>query len=112
MTEETQKVEQAPVADTVAKPSRPASAAPGSKFARKPFGKKREIRRKVCRLCADKIELIDYKNTQYLRNFTMDSGKILSRRITGTCAKHQRQICTAVKRNRNLALLPYTTRLK
>lgn len=108
MTEEIKNVEQTPA------PARPAATGPGAAKGapRRPFGKKREIRRKVCRLCADKIELIDYKNTQYLRNFTMDSGKILSRRITGTCAKHQRQICTAVKRNRNLALLPYTTRVK
>ncbi len=108
MTEEIKNVEPTPAA------ARPATAGPGAPKGapRRPFGKKREIRRKVCRLCADKIELIDYKNTQYLRNFTMDSGKILSRRITGTCAKHQRQICTAVKRNRNLALLPYTTRVK
>ena len=113
MTEETQHVEQTASSEPAVRAPRPTmSSAPGAKVMRKPFGKKREIRRKVCRLCADKIEHIDYKNTQYLRNFAMDSGKILSRRITGTCAKHQRQICTAIKRNRNLALLPYTTRIK
>jgi small subunit ribosomal protein S18 len=69
-----------------------------------------ERRRKVCRLCENKIDKIDYKNIQMLRSFTMESGKILSRRITGTCAKHQRQITKAVKRNRNLAALPYTNR--
>lgn len=71
-----------------------------------------EHRRKVCRLCVEKIDKVDYKNAQLLRSFTMDSGKILSRRITGTCAKHQRQITRAVKRCRNLAILPYTTRTK
>ncbi|MFA6583464.1 MAG: 30S ribosomal protein S18 [Elusimicrobiaceae bacterium] len=102
MTEETSKPESTP------SPTTGSTVGPKGK---RPF-KRREIRRKVCRLCADKIDSIDYKNTQYLRNFVMESGKILSRRITGTCAKHQRQICTAVKRDRNLALLPYTTRVK
>ncbi|ACC98906.1 Ribosomal protein S18 [Elusimicrobium minutum Pei191] len=77
--------------------------------AKGPFGKKRfESRRKVCKLCAEKIENVDYKNFQFIKSFTMDSGKILSRRITGTCAKHQRQIASAVKRDRNLAILPYS----
>ena len=77
--------------------------------ARPAFGKKRpEVRRKVCRLCADNVAKIDYKNFQLLKTFTMESGKILSQRITGTCAKHQRQICKAIKRNRNMAILPYS----
>jgi small subunit ribosomal protein S18 len=66
-----------------------------------------EARRKVCKFCAEKIDSIDYKNIQLVKSFTMDSGKILSRRITGTCAKHQRQVTQAVKRDRNLAFLPY-----
>ena len=74
----------------------------------RPFGKKRfEARRKVCKFCAEKIENVDYKNIQLIKSFTMESGKILSRRITGTCAKHQRQITKAVKRDRNLAFLAY-----
>ena len=73
------------------------------------FGKKRfESRRKACKLCADKVDSVDYKNIQFIKTFTMDSGKILSRRITGTCAKHQRQIAQAIKRDRNLAILPYS----
>ena len=87
-------------ANTAARPERPA----------RPFmGKKRfESRRKVCKVCAEKIENVDYKNFQFVKSFTMESGKILSRRITGTCAKHQRQITKAIKRDRNLAILPYS----
>lgn len=76
--------------------------------ARAPFKKRFESRRKVCKFCADKIDHVDFKNIQFLKTFTMDSGKILSSRITGTCAKHQRQIAKAIKRNRNLAILPYS----
>ena len=86
-----------------------APAARGERPAR-PFGGKRrfESRRKVCKLCAEKMDTIDYKNFQFVKSFTMESGKILSRRITGTCAKHQRQITKAIKRDRNLAILPYS----
>ena len=90
----------------------PAAAAPAARSERpaRPFmGKKRfESRRKVCKICAEKIENVDYKNFQFVKSFTMESGKILSRRITGTCAKHQRQITKAIKRDRNLAILPYS----
>ena len=90
----------------------PAAAAPAARSERpaRPFmGKKRfESRRKVCKVCAEKIEDVDYKNFQFVKSFTMESGKILSRRITGTCAKHQRQITKAIKRDRNLAILPYS----
>ncbi|MBR2546650.1 MAG: 30S ribosomal protein S18 [Eubacterium sp.] len=65
-------------------------------------------RRKVCQFCADKSIVIDYKDVERLQNFVTERGKILPRRITGTCAKHQRQITTAVKRARIVALLPYT----
>ncbi len=86
-----------------------AAAAKAEKPAARPFGKKRfESRRKVCKVCAEKIDNVDYKNFQFVKSFTMESGKILSRRITGTCAKHQRQITKAIKRDRNLAILPYS----
>jgi small subunit ribosomal protein S18 len=65
------------------------------------------IKRKVCRFCADKIE-IDYKNVSMLRSFITERGKILSGRVTGTCAKHQRTLNAAIKRARMLALLPFT----
>jgi len=64
-------------------------------------------RRKVCRFCAEKVYDIDYKQIPVLRTFTTERGKILSSRITGTCATHQRQLARAIKRARNLALLPY-----
>ena len=65
-------------------------------------------RRKVCQFCVDKVEFIDFKDTAKLRKYTSDRGKILPRRMTGTCAMHQRQLTTAIKRARHVALLPYT----
>jgi small subunit ribosomal protein S18 len=64
-------------------------------------------RRKVCRFCADKTMLIDYREPRTLRYFISERGKIIPRRITGTCAKHQRGLTTAIKRARTIALLPY-----
>ena len=65
-------------------------------------------RKKVCQFCADKtVKFIDYKDAAKLRKFTSDRGKILPRRVTGACAKHQRQITVAVKRARTVALLAY-----
>lgn len=66
-------------------------------------------RRKVCRFCADKVGHVDFKQVQILKTFTTDRGKILSSRITGNCASHQRQLTRAIKRCRYLALLPFTT---
>ena len=68
----------------------------------------RRGRRKVCSFCVDKVEKIDYKESGKLRRFITDRGKILPRRITGNCAKHQRQLTIAIKRARHIALLPYT----
>ena len=65
-------------------------------------------RKKVCQFCADKTETIDYKDVEKLRKYVTDRGKILPKRITGTCAMHQRQVTTAIKRARIVALLPYT----
>lgn len=64
-------------------------------------------RRRVCRFCTDKEMTIDYKDPKTLRNFVTERGKIIPRRIYGTCAKHQRELNEAVKRARQLALLPY-----
>ncbi|MEA4832073.1 MAG: 30S ribosomal protein S18 [Oscillospiraceae bacterium] len=64
-------------------------------------------KKKVCAFCADKIEHIDYKDANKLRKFVSERSKILPRRITGTCAKHQRQLTTAIKRARQIAILPY-----
>lgn len=68
----------------------------------------RRPRRKVCAFCVDKIEKIDYKDAAKLRRFITERGKILPRRISGNCAKHQRQVTIAIKRARNIALLPFT----
>ena len=65
-------------------------------------------RRKVCRFCTETTTLIDYKNPQLLRSFITDRGKMVPRRISGSCAKHQRSISVAVRRARMLALLPIT----
>ena len=67
----------------------------------------RKSRKKVCAFCVDKVEEIDYKDVQKLRKFTSDRAKILPRRVTGTCAKHQRELQTAIKRARHAALLPF-----
>ena len=71
----------------------------------RPFG--RGKRKKVCIFCADKVDFIDYKDSNKLRKFISERGKILPRRMTGTCAKHQREVQVAIKRARTVALLPY-----
>ena len=63
--------------------------------------------KKVCTFCADKVEHIDFKDTAKLHRFLSERGKILPRRMTGTCAAHQRQLTVAIKRARHIALLPY-----
>ena len=66
-------------------------------------------RRKVCKFCAEKIEYIDWKDVKMLQGFIPERGKILPRRISGTCALHQRKLQTAIKRARQIALIPYVT---
>ncbi len=70
----------------------------------------RKQRKKVCTLCSDKNFVLDYKNPEQLRKFINDKGKILPRRTTGACAKHQRDITLAVKRARHIAILPYAAK--
>ena len=67
----------------------------------------RKGRRKVCAFCADKVEHIDYKDVNRLRKFTTERGKIMPRRMSGVCAKHQRELAVAIKRSRQVALMPY-----
>ena len=67
----------------------------------------RKSRRKVCQFCADKIEHIDYKDVARLRKFTTERGKIMPRRMSGVCAKHQRELAVAITRARQVALMPY-----
>lgn len=75
------------------------------------FQKKKYLfrRRKFCKFCDEKVEVIDYKDVRLLQNFSPERGKILPRRISGTCSMHQRRLMRAIKRARHLALLPYTT---
>ncbi|HMM32479.1 MAG TPA: 30S ribosomal protein S18 [Clostridia bacterium] len=67
----------------------------------------RKSRRKVCGFCVDKVESIDYKDTARLRKYVTERGKIMPRRMSGVCAKHQRELAIAIKRARVVALLPY-----
>ena len=76
-------------------------------MARYYYGNTGRRRRKMCRLCGDKVESIEYKDIELLRTFTTERGKIIPRRISGNCAKHQRQITSAIKRARNIALMPF-----
>ncbi len=73
----------------------------------KPF---RKPRKKVCNFCVDKVEEIDYKDVEKLKKYVSDKGKILPRRVTGTCARHQRKVTEAIQRARHIALLPYTVK--
>jgi small subunit ribosomal protein S18 len=74
---------------------------PGSSF-------RRNVRRRGCMFCSDESQTINYKDPQSLRYFITDRGKIVPRRISGCCAKHQREMTLAIKRARNVALLPFT----
>lgn len=67
-----------------------------------------QVRKKVCRFCVDKTPFVDYKDSKLLRLFITERGKILPRRISGACSRHQREVTTAVKRARNIALLPFS----
>lgn len=76
----------------------------------KDYGKRprnRKPRRKVCQFCADKVTAIDYKDLNRLRRFISEKGKIMPRRMSGVCAKHQRELAIAIKRARIMALLPF-----
>lgn len=72
-------------------------------------GGPRKGSKKVCVFCVEKVDEIDYKDVARLKRFVSERSKILPRRVTGTCAKHQRELTTAIKRARHLALLPYTS---
>lgn len=74
-------------------------------MADRPMNRGRKARKKVCGFCVDKVENIDYKDIARLRRYMSERGKILPRRVTGTCARHQRELTVAIKRARHLALL-------
>ena len=99
----------APVAERAPRPERPAgerTERPAGDRPERPNFRNRR-RRKVCQFCTAKVQSIDYKDTAKLRNLISERGKILPRRMTGTCAPHQRALGTAIKRARQIALLPY-----
>jgi small subunit ribosomal protein S18 len=83
--------------------SAPATGGPG----RKQYFR----RRKVCKFCEEKIDAIDYKEVRLIAQFVSERGKILPRRLTGTCSPHQRLLAVAIKRARNIALLPFATQI-
>ena len=78
-----------------------------------PSGPRRQYfrRRKVCKFCEEKIDVIDYKEVRLVAQFVSERGKILPRRLTGTCSMHQREVTTAIKRARNIALLPFASEI-
>ncbi|MGH9375795.1 MAG: 30S ribosomal protein S18 [Terriglobia bacterium] len=88
------------------RPARPGGAGPGGSGRRQFYR-----RRKVCKFCEEKIDAIDYKETRLLGQFVSERGKILPRRLTGTCSPHQRLVAMAIKRARNIALLPFASAL-
>ena len=95
---------------------RPGGPRPSGPGGRPPGGPKRGKRnfvrkKKVCRFCVDKVDLIDYKKADVLSSFIQDRGRVLPRRMTGTCARHQRWLTVAIKRAQNIALLPFAAEL-
>ena len=76
-------------------------------MADRPMNRGRKARKKVCGFCVDKVENIDYKDIARLRRYMSERGKILPRRITGNCAKHQRALTVAIKRARHMSMMPY-----
>jgi small subunit ribosomal protein S18 len=93
-----------PPATPTASPGAPAKEGrPGAASERKFFG-----RRKACRFCTDKVVAISYKDVSTLRNYLTERGKIMPRRLSGTCARHQRELTLAIKRARNIALVAFT----
>ena len=92
-----------------AKSKRRQDTGPGARPARSGGGKEKVFRRKSCLFCKDKVREVDYKNVEQLRRYTSDRGKIRSRRMSGACRRHQRQVAVAIERAREMALLPYVS---
>jgi small subunit ribosomal protein S18 len=108
---------EAPAATPAPRPSGPPREGGGGRPGGGPGGGPRRGKRqffrkkKVCRFCVEKIDFIDYKKAEMLQPFLQDRGKVLPRRMTGTCSRHQRWLGVAIKRARNIALLPFATEL-
>lgn len=97
---------------TPATPATPAAPAASERRPSGPGGPKRrgfQPRRKVCRFCVDQVQDIDFKQIQVLRSFMTERGKMLGRRVTGVCARHQRQLAGCIKRARVMSLLPFVS---
>lgn len=108
----------APIADAAESAADAAAPASAPAYGRRPYSSQEEggdrpyqrnmrFKRKVCRFCHDKNAVIDYKDLKMVEQFITDRGKILPRRVTGTCAKHQRGVAQAIKRARIIALIPF-----
>ena len=102
---DTEKTEVVVAEETTAPAAERTEAAPQQRMQRQNRGR----RKKVCAFCADSIDYVDYKDTRRLQKCVSERGKILPRRISGACAVHQREVNTAIKRARNVALLPFVT---
>ena len=102
---DTEKIEVVTEETAAPAPEKTENAAPAQSA--RPAMRTNRRRKKVCTFCADKIDEIDYKDTARLRKYVSERAKILPRRISGTCAKHQRQLTLAIKRARHVALMPY-----
>lgn len=107
--QEQDAVEEAPESEAPAVAEAPRAAAEGPRAGGEERPRRRGgRRRRVCIMCADKIKVVDYKNVAFLRRFISDRARIDTRRKTSACAKHQRAVARAIKRARQVALLPYT----
>ena len=109
----TQSSEQAPA--SASRPSgprgpRPAGGPGGPGGAGGPGGRKFFRRKKVCKFCTEKIDAISYRDVRLLQQFVAERGKIVPRRLTGVCTRHQRRLSQAIKQSRNIALLPFAAR--
>ena len=91
------------------RPPRPAGGGPGGPGGG-PGGRKFFRRKKVCKFCTEKIEAISYRDVRLLQGFVAERGKIVPRRLTGVCTRHQRRLSLAIKQSRNIALLPFASR--
>jgi small subunit ribosomal protein S18 len=105
MTEETQARPAAPPAKGPRREGGPAAG--GARRGKRQYFRKK----KVCKFCVERVDHIDYKNADALKSFVQERGKILPRRTTGTCSRHQRWLMVAIKRARNIALLPFASEL-
>jgi len=122
MADETTSTPQAPAPTSESRPARPPYAGPGGPRPPRPAGggpggpgggpggRKFFRRKKVCKFCTEKIDAISYRDVRLLQGFVAERGKIVPRRLTGVCTRHQRRLSLAIKQSRNIALLPFASR--